>query len=170
MQWRRQRPMLAEQNQRKALTKLAKLVEEDPKHPDYRHTRVRVYHGLSVVLWQGDRRPEDAEARAKGLEILEALASEYPQVPAYRVPAIESRLGLAEALRKEKDLAGSEKLLRESLAKVTKLATALPRNRYLHMLLARHHRSLGLTLQRQGKKSEADEALRKAEEASKAGS
>jgi serine/threonine protein kinase len=265
VQWRQQRAVLAEKNQRTALAMLEKLVQEEPKNPAYRHTQARSNHDLSVVLWPGEQQPQAAKARTKAVEILEALAAEYPAVPDYRSelaeillswpprvpgprslreaqrrtaralelsqelstkypavpdyqlllarssqrlgrwqsatgraeegtanirkalalhrdlqkrfpdvlpyrwPRIEAQLMLGEALRRQKDLAGSEKVLRESLAEVEKLAADLPRVRFLRALAARHYERLAQTLLRQGRKSEADEAMRKAEEWSKTG-
>jgi serine/threonine protein kinase len=251
----------AEQSQRTALALLAKLVEQDAKSPEHRHTQARAYRDLSVALRLREKRAEAGEASGKALAILEALAADFPAVadyraelaesllavpprpflprwsaeaskrtaralelagglaarhpavpeyqlllararqrqgtmqaargrldeglknlraalalhsdlaerfpstPGYRMPALEARLALGDALRLHRELAESEKVLRESLEEVARLAKLLPRNRYVRLLLGRHHRSLSQTLQRQGKTAEADEQRRKGDEA-----
>jgi serine/threonine protein kinase len=82
----------AEASQRAALGLLGGLIEEDKKHPDYRHLFARATHDLAVVLRMQERRGEVAPLWAQALEALEKLAGDFPSVPDYRAELAEMLL------------------------------------------------------------------------------
>lgn len=73
----------AEDNHRKALELLERLMEADPSNPEYRLTLARSYRDLAPVLSHWDTAGA-VEVAGNAIEILEALVAEYPTVPLYR--------------------------------------------------------------------------------------
>jgi serine/threonine protein kinase len=160
----------AQRRSTRALELSQELAKKYPAVPDYQLLLARSSQRLGMLQAASGRGEEGVANIRKAIALHRDLQKRFPEVLPYRWPRIEAQWMLGETLRRQKDLAGSEKVLRESLAELEKLAAEMPRVRFVRALAARHYRSLAQTLLRQGKKSEADEAGRKAEEWSKAGS
>jgi serine/threonine protein kinase len=149
----------------RALELAGELAVRHPAVPAYQLLRARAQQRLGGAQVARGRLGEGLKNLKAAVAMHKDLATRYPNMPGYRMPALEGTLSLGEALRLHKDLAESEKVLRESLEEVAKLAKLLPRNRYVRLLLGRHHRSLAQTLQKEGKAAEADEQRRQGDEA-----
>ncbi len=162
------RPLWQAQQRGERARELAReLASKYPAVPDYQLLLARSQQRLGILQAASGRGEEGVANLRKAIALHHDLQKRFPDVLPYRWPCIEANLMLGEALRWQKDLAGSEKVLRASLAEVEKLVAQMPRIRFARTLVARHYRSLGQTLLKQGRQSEADEAVRKAEEWSK---
>jgi serine/threonine protein kinase len=153
----------AEASQRQALDLLGRLVEEDKKHPGYRHLLARASFDLAVVAWRGEGRPEAHELRATALEVLGKLAEDFPAVPNYRAELAEMLLaGPPWLLISPRQAREAERRCRRAVELAAALASRYPAVPEYRLLLARSHQRLGQAELVQGKSKEAVTELRQA--------
>ncbi len=92
-------PEEQQENLRKAIALLERLVAEHPQVPDYRHLLARCYREVRPSWQNRGSNAEFAavlEAKNKATQILQKLAQEYPNVPDYRQDLSETYAMLAE--------------------------------------------------------------------------
>ncbi|MBY0232968.1 MAG: protein kinase [Gemmataceae bacterium] len=135
-QWRQGRPKEAEKTLRAALASL----ERSEKTPESRHLLARTRHELAIVLVPTSL-PEAAECRRKALDLLEALAKEFPQVPDYRAELAEA-LMVGGRARWGRD----EPRVRRAVKLADELARQHPAVPEYVALAARAHQRLGAAL------------------------
>jgi tetratricopeptide (TPR) repeat protein len=153
--WRMRFPKAGADHLREALAIMEKL---DTKGPEARHLLARTYHELGMAL----PGPEGHEGRRRSVEIMEALAKDFPQVPDYRAELAEGLL----AMPPRPLLAGgpwaTEKRLRRAVDLANELTRAYPEAPECRALLARARQRLGANLAGQGRSEEGVKEMRQA--------
>ena len=142
------------------------LAGKNPNTPDYQALYARARTRLGQIQLQGGKISEALDNLQRSVELHASLVRRYPSVPIYQMTNFEARLTLGEVLRQKGDLASAEKVLRELKQDVQKLPSLSQRSVFGRSLMVGILRSLAQTLQKQGKKQEAEQLFKQADKLS----
>jgi tetratricopeptide (TPR) repeat protein len=126
----------------------ARLTDECPNAPDYRHGLASSHERLGRHLVHSQYRPAEGEAEYRAaIKEYQRLVDQYPNVPAYRNGLATGRTGLAGALFSSGKTAEAEAEYRIAITESQRLADEHPDVAAHRFLLAHSHHNLGLVLQ-----------------------
>jgi eukaryotic-like serine/threonine-protein kinase len=141
---------------KQAIVLLARLSEEFPAVPEYRHLLACCYRDLPPVWEPQSTRPGPDRA----VELLRKLMADYPRIPDYRHDLCET-LGRGGPDMK-KGGTSADRQLREAIDLSTELVALYPNVPEYTAAHARYLDRLGMSLQKQGKPADAEPLNRKA--------
>jgi eukaryotic-like serine/threonine-protein kinase len=148
----------------KSLDLLQKLVARYPEIPDFAAAEARAYDKLGSFQRVMDDWAAAEQSFRKAIAVQGPLVTQFPDAPSYGLWMATFRIGLADALirRDQPDKACLE--LQETIAALLRQLGQTPALAPPHELLALGYSKLAVALRQAGKKDEAEEASRKAEQ------
>ena len=153
----------AENDFRRALELLEKLVAEFPTVPRHREVLAKVCNSLGM-LEKDTGRVEEAETHLRRqVPLARRLAEDFPARPEYRTILGRALSNLGIALFESGRSAESEPILREAIELNTPIMERSPEDVQVRFYLAASHHNLGEALMRQGNAEAAIAQFRKAQ-------
>jgi len=153
-----------EKRLREAIALSAQLVAAYPNVPDYAAAHARYLDGLGMTLLQAGKLDESEKMHRKAVALQERLVKQHPQVVAYRFWLGLMQRSLGDVLGERGQLKEARRLIESAVGRVEALWKEDARLGGARPFLSRAYRNLAAICTREGDKTRAAAAQRKAEE------